>query len=316
MSHALAFLSGMDIDAKVAALTALQYGVVARRQLRDLGCTRRQLDHRLATGRWIRHSSRVFGIAGSPDSPEQQLMIAILHAGATALASHDSAAWLWRLPGFTATDVVARSRSHGDPAALGHRPRLLLPHHRTVVRGIPVTTLPRTIYDLAAVLPLGRLARLVDTIDGRSPAILPLLHRMLPEMSARGRTGMTNMRVLLAERPPGDKVRPTGLERRFEQLMENAGYRGFERQVDVGGHSWLGRVDYLWADVGLIVEVDSDLHHASLIDRLHDAERVRGMLAAGYAKVVRATEENLWYRPWMVVEEVGGALRELGALAA
>ena len=98
-------------------------------------------------------TSRVIRIAGTPRTAEQHLMAALLHAGPVALASHESAAWLWQLPGFAASDVVTRPRSNGGRVELGHRPKLLLPHHRTEVRGIPCTTLPRTIYDIAGVLP-------------------------------------------------------------------------------------------------------------------------------------------------------------------
>lgn len=243
-------------------------------------------------------------------------MVAVLHAGDTAMASHESAAWLWQLPGFAATAVVLRPRSHGAGVEEGHRPTLLLPEHRTEVRGIPVTTLPRTLFDLAAILPLGRLARLIDTVVAKSPGMLPALHQLLPELACKGRTGICNIRVLLDERPVGSAIPPTGLERRFEHVCHNAGIDGFERQVDLGGHSWLGRVDYVCRDVGLIVEIDSELYHSSPTDRANDAARDAAFLAAGWAKVVRISEEDLWYRPWLVVEVIRQALRELGAVAA
>ena len=104
-------------------------------------------------------------------------MIAVLQAGPQAIASHASAAWLWDLPGFAPGTTVTRPRSHGDRATGGHRPTVVPPHHVTVLREIPVTSLPRTIFDLAAGHDLGRMARLVDTVVGRSPAMLPALHR-------------------------------------------------------------------------------------------------------------------------------------------
>lgn len=305
-----------DIERAIDELFARQYGVAATWQLRNLGVTTQQVRRRAAAGRWVREASRVVALAGSPPSPERQLLLAVLQAGPTALASHRSAAWLWRLPGFSTTDEVLRSRAHGAPATEGHRPKLLLPHHRTVVRSIPVTSLPRTIFDLAPILPVGRLARLIDTVHGRSPAMLAALHRTLPELAVQGRPGITVMRQLLAERPIGSRIPPTGLERRFEQILSRAGIRGFERQVDLGGHSWLGRVDYLRRDVRLIAEVDSDLHHRGKTDVDNDEARDAALIDAGYAKVVRIDEEAIWYEPWRVVEEIRAALRELGAEAA
>ena len=294
-------------------LAERQHGAMANRQVRELGGDRHFILRRVNVARWERATPQVLRILGSPATAEQRLMIAVLHAGPDALASHESAAWLWQLPGFSATDVVLRPRAHGAPMTQGHRPRLLLPDHRTIVHGIPCTTLPRTIYDLAAFVRPGRLRALVHTVVTKSPAMLPALHRMLHELARRGRTGITAMRQVLDDLPVGSAVPASGLEARFEEICRNAGIHGLERQVDVGGHSWLGRVDYLQRRLGLIVEVDSVLHHTSPGDVARDQERDEAMLAAGYRKVLRITEEDIWRRPWLVVEHMRGAIRELEA---
>lgn len=304
----------MKIDVMVAALATRQYGVASTRQIRELGGNDQFIRRRVADGRWVRLTSRVIGIVGAPASPKQNLMVSVLHAGPEALASHESAGWLWQIPGFAATGAVLRGRSHGATAAEGHRPTLVLPSHRTVVRGIPATTLPRTIFDLAAMLSLGRLARVIDTVVSRSPAMLPALHHLLPELSCKGRTGIGNMRTLLDERPIGSGIPPTGLEKQFEKICHNAGIRGLERQIDLGGHSWLGRVDYVRRDLKLIIEVDSEIHHTSLTDKANDAARDAAFLAAGWAAILRIGEEDIWYRPWFVVAELRRVLQELGAV--
>jgi very-short-patch-repair endonuclease len=211
---------------------------------------------------------------------------------------------------------VIRPRSHGAGVDLGHRPRLLLPHHRTEVRGIPCTTLPRTLYDLAAVLRPGRVRAICNAVVKKSPAMLTALHRMLPELAKSGRTGITTMRQYLADNPIGTTAPESGNEMRFEAVCRNAGSPGHERQVDVGGHSWLGRVDYLIRRLGLIIEVDSELHHESEADKARDAERDRQLLAAGFRKVLRIKTEDLWRRPWFVVEQVRAAIAELEARVA
>jgi very-short-patch-repair endonuclease len=306
----------MDIELQVLRLAERQYGVVANRQVRALGGDRHLIIRRVRLGRWEQVTSRVLRIAGAPTSADQELMVAVLHAGPQALASHESAAWVWGLPGFAATDVVIRPRSDGARAALGHRPTLLLPHHRTVVRGIPCTTLPRTLYDLAAVLRPGRVRSLCDTVVRRSPAMLPALHDMLPELARSGRTGITTMRQYLADTPVDTKVPESGNEVRFEQICRNAGIDGLERQVDVGGHSWLGRVDYLLRRLRLVIEVDSAIHHASEADKARDAERDLAMVAAGIRLVLRIQTEDLWPRPWLVVAQVRAAIAELESAAA
>lgn len=296
---------------QVLTLAERQYGAVANRQIRLLGADRHFVIRRVRLGRWEQVTSRVLRVVGSPPSAEQRLMIATLHAGPAALASHESAAWLWRLPGFVVTDVVTRPRANGAGVERGHRPTLLLPHHRTEVRGIACTTLPRTMFDLAGVLRPGRTQALVRVVANRSPATLAAMHGMLPELAKQGRTGITVMRQVLADNPVGTNVPESGNEARFEEICRNAGIHGFERQVDVGGHSWLGRVDYLMRRLGLVVEIDSELHHSSPGDRARDAERDVAMLAAGFRKVLRIAAEDLWRRPWYVMQLVRDAIAEL-----
>ena len=307
----------MHIDARVAAIAERQYGAVSHAQLAAVGVDRNLRRRRVASGRWRQASSRVIVIAGTPRSAEQELMVRVLHAGADGVASHQDAAWLWRVPSFVGVGAVTRGRPHGTTAAEAHRPRLLLPHHRDEVRGIPVTSLPRTIFDLAGLpLPMGRLVAIVDTVVTRSPAMLPALHRTLDELAQRGRPGIRSMRAVLAARPLGTRVPASGLERRFEAICRNAGIGRLERQVDVGGHSWLGRADYRNARLKLIVEIDSKLHHSSPTDVANDAARDEAMVAAGWRKVLRIWEEDLWSRPWLVVEQLRAAYAELEHAAA
>ena len=291
-------------------LVEAQYGVFSRAQARLHGVDRDEIARLVRLGVIDVVSRRVLRVRGAPRSDEQALLIRILDAGVDASASRRAAAWMWQLPGFPpgCFDIV-RSRQLSSRASGGadHWPRLLPAHHLTVVRGIPVTTLPRTIFDLAAVPEHSRrLGRIIDTVHGKSPSILHALHAMLPELAERGRNGIALMRSLLDERPPGTIPR-TGLERRFESILRNAGLDLPRMQVDLGGHSWIGRVDYYDDDAKVIYEVDSAAHHTSFTDRRNDELRDEAALAAGFREVVRITEESIWYDPQVVVDAVRDA---------
>jgi very-short-patch-repair endonuclease len=318
MSHPPGCLRWVKVDRKIEELASEQYGAVSVRQVRNLGADRFVQARRVSSGRWFMATRRVIHLTAAPPSPELELMTWLLDAGRDAVASHESAAWLWRLPGFVATDVVIRRRAlHSAPTrADGHRPTLVLPHHRTLVRGIACTTLPRTLVDLGAVVHPDRLARLVDNVVTKSPAMLPALHTTFGELAQRGRKGIAAMRRILQARPVGAAVPASGLEARFERILANAGERPLRRQVDVGGQSWLGRVDYLDDLLPMIIEIDSELHHTSPLDTHRDAERDAAMLAAGFRKIVRVYEEEIWYRPWAALEKVRAARRELTVTAA
>lgn len=124
------------------------------------------------------------------------------------------------------------------------------------------------------------------------------------------------MRSVLAERPVGIRLPESGLEARFERLLRDAGQRPLDRQVDLGGHEWLGRVDFLDRAALLVVEVDSELHHTSPEDAARDAARDRSLLAAGFREVLRISEESIWHRPWKAVHEVAAARARLARSAA
>lgn len=299
------------------AMVEAQHGVVARWQTAVCGLTWREVD-RLVRGSVLEvMTRRVLRARGAQRTLEQDLMISVLDAGPGGGSSRRSAAWLWGVPGFPPVpDDVVRERSLSSRATSGsHWPVLLPSNHLTVVRGIPVTTLARTMFDLAAMPQYAwRIGAIIDSIDGKSPSLLVALHALLPEMAKRGRNGTVAMREALSIRPP-DRVKLTGLERRFEHILRSAGVAVPRRQVDLGGHSWIGRVDYYDDPIKVIYEIDSIAHHTSLTDRLHDARRDAAAIEAGFAEVVRIPEEHVWYDPPLVLSAVRRA-RSCHRLAA
>lgn len=289
-------------------LAEAQHGVVARAQARAHG-----VDLRAGVDRhdWERLSARVLRLVGSPRTARSRLMAAVLDAGHGAAASHRSAAALWRLPGFdlAALDVTRPHDADHHRPSLGqlHRTRLLPLHHVTVVDGIPVTTPGRTLFDLAGLVPPARTERAVDNALAKSPRLLHALHRLLPELAARGRDGITVMRALLDERPSGFIAPASGLEARAIHILAEAGI-DTRRQVDLGGDDWIGRVDLVVAGTNLVIEIDSARFHTSLLDRQRDAQRDAELAAAGY-EVLRVTEHEIWTAPDEVVRRVRAALR-------
>jgi very-short-patch-repair endonuclease len=245
-------------------------------------------------------------------------MVGVLDAGVGAIASHGTAAALWQLPGFAFEPVEVtrggRRTSRTPPVAIRHRPLMLSAAHHTATRGVPITSLARTVFDLAGRLHEQRLARLVNMVANRSPGTLVALHRTLAELGVRGRPGIQVMRAVLADRPVGSVLPASGLEMRFETILVEGGQAPLRRQVDLGGHEWIGRVDFHDAALGLVVEVDSILHHTSPVDVAHDELRDQELLAAGFRKVVRVPEEHIWYQPHLALDAVRQARRDLAVM--
>ena len=130
-----------------------QHGVISRSQLNALGVSSRALRRRLASGEWEQVGHRAVRLASSRQTPEQDLLAQCLAAGPTAVASHQSAAWLWRLAEVPDRHAVTvpRSLSGRRLTCDVHRP-IDFPARIAMVANIPCTDPLRTIVDAAAVM--------------------------------------------------------------------------------------------------------------------------------------------------------------------
>ena len=111
------------------------------------------------------------------------------------------------------------------------------------------------------------------------------------------------MRRLLAERAGAYVPPESNMEARLNAVAKRAGLHNLVRQRDVGAADWIGRVDFLDPEKRLVVEVDSDLHHTSLLDEAADAARDAALTDAGYT-VVRIKEHDVWHRPYEVMRRL------------
>jgi very-short-patch-repair endonuclease len=127
---------------------------------------------------------------------------------------------------------------------------------------------------------------------------------MLKELKGRGRPGIQVMRELLATRGPDYVPQASGLEGRFREILRRDGQPPMDRQVDVGGEEWLGRIDFIDRDAKLIVQIDSERYHEALIDKAADAAQTAALDEAGF-EVQRYTDTQVFFRPY----EVAGPVR-------
>lgn len=239
----------------------------------------------------------VYRVAGAPCSWHQRLMALVLAAGPNAAASHRSAAALLQLYGFRQEVIevtTPRSRRHrGDQLGIVHRWRPFPAHHLTVIDGITTTRVARTLVYLAGVIHAGRTERAVDNCLSADTVSFHALRGTFYELASRGRAGTACMRNILDGRGPQYIPPASEFEREFFAILEAASLPKPVRQLDVGDEvDWIGRVDLAYPEFKVIVEIDSDRHHTSKLDREADAERDRRLIAAGW-RVVRVTEEDL-----------------------
>ncbi len=238
-------------------------------------------------------------------------MVAVLGAGRDALISGTTAAFLWEIPGFGPRPIHI-SRPHQathrrSPLAIVHHSRLLPAHHGSRLDGIPLTSVARTLFDLAGWIHPKRVERALETTLHRRLVTQDQILAVLSDLCEHGRGGTVLMRQLLLARGVGYVPLESGLEADFLALLAEAGMELPERQVDLGGECWVGRVDFYYRSIRLVIEIDGEAFHTSKLDREHDARRDAALRAAGF-RVLRIEEAILRERPWEVLAMVRAAL--------
>jgi very-short-patch-repair endonuclease len=303
---------GMEPTDHLDALAQRQHGLLHRRQIRAAGRSRSAIDHAVRIGRWQRMPGGVLRIAGSVPDDRQTAMACILAAGEGTVLSHSAGAALWGLPGFRLAPAHAtRLRTSGRRTTARdglHDTTCLPPHHVTEIDGIPVLTPSRLLFQLASTIRYERIARLTDKAWARRLVSGRSLHEMCDELSEHGRDGMAVMRQVLEARPIGYVPPESNLEARMEEIMRDHDLPRMRRQVDLGGREWLGRVDFLAVDGPLIVFVDGEHWHSSVLDRAADARQQAELELAGFV-VVRISEYEVWHDVPAAVARIRAAWR-------
>jgi hypothetical protein len=184
-----------------------------------------------------------------------------------------------------------RSRSRrgaGVPARSRSTPVRCHPTSSPSHEGIPVTTVARTLFDLATVLTEEQLLRAINEADERrlsSPLSLPAtLERH------RGERGAGVLRRVLEG--VGYGVPRRELEIRFARFVAESGLPRPELNAAVWAGDRAYVADALWRDRSVIVELHSVRHHGTGPKISRDAERDRRLLIAGY-QVVHVTWAQL-----------------------
>jgi hypothetical protein len=154
-------------------------------------------------------------------------------------------------------------------------------HHVRRIDGIPATSIERTLFMLAASENPKRTERAIDNALALGITSPERLWRTWGELAARGRRGTQVMRAILLDRLPGCVAPASELEARFRDLLREEGIEEPERQVDLGGEGWIGRVDNYF-QAAVVAELDGRVGHISQLDRARDRERDNELTAAGF----------------------------------
>lgn len=271
-------------DRRIAVLAGAQHGVVARRQLLQLGLTAAVIHRRITTGGLHAVHRGVYAVGHTALTLRSRWMAAVLACGAGATLSHRDAGALWGIrPSAVALIDISGAGRCRRPGIRCHQ--IDVPFDEREIRdGIPVTSVARTLFDLAAILRPRELARAAAEADALRLAG-PLSLAQLLERHA-GRAGAAQVRRLLAAVPAA--LTKSQLEEHFVAFV--ARHRLPPPLVNASLHvaGMAHEPDAMWPAHGLLVEVDSRTFHDTASAFESDRAKDRALMAAGW-RVVRVT---------------------------
>jgi very-short-patch-repair endonuclease len=308
-----------------AEIAQRQHGVVARWQLLSAGVSPQAIERRLAAGRLHAVHRGVYLVGHPVPPPHANEMAALLacgfdpaarnrsraadrserNAGApgnrapVAALSHRSVAAIWGLRPYPATAAVCVTV---PPQRRVARPRIEI--HRAVLErqdirrrhGMPLTSPPRTILDLAAGLAPYELERLIAEAQYRRLASEAELRDQLARNP--GRPGTRALRAVL-DLPGGPRRTRSPAERQMLRLLRDAGIGGYEVNARIHGYE----VDLLWRRERLALEIDGYEAHGGRTAFERDRLKTATLEARGL-RVMPVT-------PRRIRDDPGGVLKRL-----
>jgi hypothetical protein len=282
-------------------LATRQHGVVSTRQLKRLGYGRNSASKANRVGRLRRIHRGVYIVGYEPLTWSGRCMAAVL-AARPAVASHLSAAYLWGLLRYRPDTIEVTVPS---PRRTRREFRLhfaALPSvDITRIDGIPVTALPRTLLDLAAVLSAERLTKVLERAEELKLFDLGPIEELLAR--AGHHPGIAKLRRALEIYRPDPAFTRSGLEKLFLALVRKAGLPLPAMNHVVAGFE----LDAYWERERFVVELDVFETHGTHAAFERDRQRHDDLLLIGI-EMIRVTGPRLKREPQEVMRRVADHL--------
>jgi len=290
------------LDRRVAGLAGRQHGVVGRWQLDEIGLTEQMIRTRVAHGGLNRLHRGVYAVGHRALTVESRWMAAVLAHGPRAVLSHRSAGQMWGLcpRSRIAPEVTCPGSKKTKPGIVTHR-GTLLGDEVVRVRGMPVTSVPRTMFDLAATRPEREVERAWNEMEVRGYRDRLSVPHLLERHP--GRKGS-----LLLARLANRKTLPVGitrndLEEGFLALVDRFDLPRPRMNAHLVVRGRFYEVDCLWEDDKVAIELDGGGAHGTMKAFHKDRERDRILTAEGYT-TARITWDHIQDTPQEVADDL------------
>ncbi|MEA2495874.1 MAG: hypothetical protein QOJ29_3785 [Thermoleophilaceae bacterium] len=292
------------VDHLIAAVAWRQFGVIARSHLVELGLATKEIDYRVAVGRLHVIRRGVYAVGHERLVPEGRFLAAVFAGGADAVLSHRSAARHWGLVRYDGRIEVTTPRNRRQGKDVRYSRASVESLDRTEHRGIPITTVGRTLLDLGAVAPK-RVPKAFEQADQLDLLDVTDLERLIQKHERRPGTAALRRLVVSARSWRG--ITRSELEARFRSLLDQAGLPAPRINEGIALDELFIEADAVWPDAKLIVELDGYAYHRGATAFERDRARDRAAVAAGW-RVIRVTWKQLATEPKQLIRDLRRAL--------
>jgi very-short-patch-repair endonuclease len=216
-----------------------------------------------------------------------------------AVASHGSAAYLWGLYRYAPEriDVTAPVRRRAKREFVVHFSSILAPEDRGEREGIPVTSVPRLLMDLAIRARPEQLDRLLERAEERDLLDLHAVEALLAR--AGGHRGRGRLRRALAIYQPDPAFTRSRFEQQFRHRVRAAGLLTPSMNFNVAGHE----LDAYWPNLRFAVELDLYETHGTRAAFERDHLRQEELKLLG-VEMIRITRPRFQREPEAVMRNL------------
>jgi very-short-patch-repair endonuclease len=286
----------------VAVQASKNQDVVTRAQLFALGVSSEAIAYRLRVGRLYRVHAGVYSLWRIQDlSVNARARAGVYACGLQAALSHRWAGAMWKLisewPRYVEVTAPTTRRHAG---LIIHRSHTLTPGDTRNFYGIPVTTVERTLIDLADVLTKDQLGSVLGTAVCDGLLSVDEITALL--LTCPGRRAVWRIPPLLE-----DARSRSEFERRFLAFVRARNLPRPEVNQRIDGRE----VDMVWRRERLIVELDGWRYHDSAVSFNGDRRKTALLMTAGWT-VLRLSWSQLVDDPALLATQLTALLSGAG----
>jgi Transcriptional regulator, AbiEi antitoxin len=296
----------MNPERLVTELSSVQGGAIRMDQALECGMTPDQLRYRVRSGRWSKLGKGVFLVTAMRTVDDRLRAATATLPG--AVVAHEAAAerhGLSYVEKGLATVLVHSQTTHEFPGVVVRRCHDLFPEHLTELAGMPATTVPRTIVDMAAHVSKRNLEAILDDAVADQKVTVQDVADVVATIGRSGKPGTKRLREVLESRL-GEEYSGTALERKGNALLFTIEEISPAIEYPI---PWRPehRFDAAYPGQMLAIEWDSLRWHLQVAAFARDRARDREAILHGW-RVLRFTWEDVTERPEVVIAAVRAAL--------